>query len=169
MSVRHTLAAFDQIVAGSRAVLQAIPTDRMTWRPHAKSWTMGELASHVANLPNWTMPTLAASEFDIAPADGSGPPPLPAYKTTDALLAALEESSSAARSAIEACSDDDLAATWTMLVGGEVRFTLPKSVVVRTFILDHMIHHRAQLGVYLRMLDIPVPQLFGPTADFPEM
>ncbi len=169
MSVRSTLAAFDQIAAGSRATLQAVPEDGMTWRPHAKSWTLGELASHIANLPNWTMPTLSVSEFDIAPADGSGPPPLPAYETTEALLSAFEESAAAARSAIQSCSDDDLASTWTMLVGGEERFTLPKSVVLRTFILDHMIHHRAQLGVYLRMLDIPVPQLFGPTADFPDM
>ena len=140
----------------------------MDWRPHEKSWTVGELATHLANLPNWTMPTLATSEFDISPADG-GPPPMPAFTTTEELVAAFDASSAAAIAAIGSASDEDLAGLWTMLVAGEPRFTLPKAVVLRTFILDHMIHHRAQLGVYLRLLDVPVPQVFGPTADFPDM
>lgn len=168
MSVRGTLAAFDHIVAGSRAILEAVPENRMDWRPHDRSWTVGELATHVSNIPNWTMPTLAASEFDISPADG-GPPPMPAFTTTAELLEAFDTSTAAARAAIEGTSEDDLAGPWTMLVAGEPRFTMPKAVVLRTFILDHLIHHRAQLGVYLRLLDVPVPQLFGPTADFPDM
>ena len=166
--LRNLLAAFDQIVAGSRSILEAVPADRMDWRPHEKSWTLGELATHLANLPNWTMATLSTSEFDISPEDG-GPPPMPALDSADELTAALDESAAAARGAIESCSIADLASPWTMLVAGEARFTLPKGVVLRTFILDHMIHHRAQLGVYLRQLDVPVPQLFGPTADFPDM
>ena len=141
----------------------------MGWRPHDKSWTLGELATHLSNIPNWTMPTLAATEFDISPADGGGPPPMPAFTTTDELLQAFDASTSAARAAIEGTSEEDIAGPWTMLVAGEPRFTMPKSVVLRTFILDHMIHHRAQLGVYLRLLDVPVPQNFGPTADFPDM
>ena len=92
-----------------------------------------------------------------------------ALTTGAEMVAALEENAAAARGAIENCTDADLASPWTMLVAGEARFTLPKAVVLRTFIMDHMIHHRAQLGVYLRMLDVPVPQLFGPTADFPDM
>ncbi len=168
MPARPILAAFDQIVAGTKAVLAAVPEDQLDWRPHDRSWTLGELATHLANLPNWTMATLSVSEFDISPADG-GPPPMAALSTTSELAEALEQSAAAARSAIEGCSDADLEGPWTMLVGGEARFTLPKSVVVRTFIMDHMIHHRAQLGVYLRMLDVPVPQVFGPTADFPDM
>lgn len=167
MPARPILAAFDQIVAGTKAVLAAVPEDQLDWRPHDRSWTLGELATHLANLPNWTMATLSVSEFDISPADG-GPPPMAALTTTE-LAEALERSAAVARSAIEGCSDADLEGPWTMLVGGEARFTLPKSVVVRTFIMDHMIHHRAQLGVYLRMLDVPVPQVFGPTADFPDM
>ena len=168
MFVRHTLAAFDQIVGGSRTVLEAVPADRLDWRPHEKSWTLGELATHLANLPNWTMATLSMPEFDIDP-EGGGPPPLPALRSADELVAALDQSAAAARGAIEGCSDEDLEHPWTMLVSGELRFTLPKGVVLRTFIMDHMIHHRAQLGVYLRMLDVPVPQLFGPTSDFPDM
>jgi len=168
MSVRHTLAALDQIVAGSRSVLEAVPDDHLNWRPHDRSWTLGELATHLANLPNWTMATLSVSEFDINP-EGGGPPPMQPIRSAAELVATLDEGAAAARVAIESCSEDDLAAPWTMLVAGEPRFTLPKGVVVRTFIMDHMIHHRAQLGVYLRMLDVPVPQLFGPTADFPDM
>ena len=168
MSTHSTLAAFNQIVAGARAILEAVPDDRLNWRPHDKSWTLGELATHLVNLPNWTKPTLAVSEFDISPADG-GPAAMPAYTTSAELVEALDGSAAAARAAIEGISEEELAGPWTMLVAGEPRFTLPKSVVLRTFILDHMIHHRAQLGVYLRMLDAPVPQTFGPTADFPDM
>ena len=168
MSVQGRLAAFDHIVAGARAVLATVPEDRLDWRPHARSWTLGELATHLANIPNWTMPTLAVSEFDISPADG-GPPPIPAAGSTAELLEALDSSSAAARAAIEGTSEEVFAGPWTMLVNGEARFTLPKRVVLRTFIMDHMIHHRAQLGVYLRLLDVPVPQSFGPTADFPDM
>lgn len=166
--LRNLLAAFDQIVAGSRTTLEAVPQDRMDWRPHEKSWTLGELATHLANIPNWTMATLSMSEFDIDP-EGGGPPPMPALGSAAELVAALDQSATAARGMIEGCSLEDLASPWTMLVGGETRFTLPKGVVLRTFIMDHMIHHRAQLGVYLRILDEPVPQLFGPTADFPDM
>ncbi len=167
-SLGNPLAAFDQIVAGTRTILEAVPADRMDWRPHERSWTLGELATHLANLPNWTMATLSTSEFDISPGDG-GPPPIPALGSAAELVAALDRSAAAARGAIEGCSAEDLAGPWTMLVAGEPRFTLPKIVVLRTFIMDHMIHHRAQLGVYLRLLDVPVPQLLGPTADFPDM
>lgn len=165
---RNLLAAFDQIVAGSRTTLEAVPGDRMDWRPHEKSWTLGELATHLANLPNWTMATLSMSEFDIDP-EGGGPPPIPPLGSAAELVAALDQSATAARGMIEGCSAEDLESPWTMLVSGEARFTLPKRVVLRTFIMDHMIHHRAQLGVYLRMLDVPLPQLFGPTADSPDM
>ena len=168
MSAAQILDQFDHIVDGSRRILEAVPDDQLDWRPHDRSWTLGELATHVANLPNWALATLAASEFDIEPA-GGGPPPLESLGSSTELIASLDTSAAAARGAIESCSEDDLAAPWTLMVSGEPRFTLPKGAVVRSFIMDHMIHHRAQLGVYLRLLDVPVPQLFGPTADFPEM
>ena len=168
MFAKRMATAFDQIASGTKAMLDAVPDDQLDWRPHDRSWTLGELGTHLANLPNWTMATLSVSEFDISPAEG-GPPPMPALGSSAEMVAALEESAAAARSAIEGCDMADLASPWTMLVGGEARFTLPKAVVLRTFIMDHMIHHRAQLGVYLRLLDVPVPQVFGPTADFPDM
>ncbi len=168
MTKSDVAGAFDRIVAGSRTVLEAVPEGKFGWRPHRKSWTLGELATHLTNLPNWAAATLDQSEFDVQGSDG-GPPPLEPLASTSELLEALDASASRARATIEACSEEDLESPWTMLVAGEPRFTLPKRVVLRTFVLDHMIHHRAQLGVYLRLLDAPVPQLFGPTADDPRM
>ena len=168
MSVQGQIAAFDHIVAGAKSLLEAVPDDRLDWRPHVKSWTLGELATHISNLPNWTIATLSVSEFDISPAEGGAPPMAP-LGSTDELVQALETSAAAARAAMEGASEEDMDAPWTMLVAGDARFTLPKRIVLRSFIMDHLIHHRAQLGVYLRMLDVPVPQMFGPTADFPDM
>ena len=168
MIAQQMLGQFDHIVAGCRTTLEAVPDDRLDWRPHEKSWTLGQLATHVAMIPNWTMPTLTMSEFDIDP-EGGGPPQNPVLTSAAELVAALEESAAAAREAIRATSDETFMSSWTMRVAGEDRFTLPKVAVMRSFILDHLIHHRAQLGVYLRLLDVPVPQNFGPTADFPDM
>ena len=168
MVAQQTLNALDQIVSGCRATLEAVPDDHLDWRPHEKSWTLGALATHIAMLPNWTVATLTMSEFDIAP-EGGDPPQNPELNSSAELVAALDQSAAAARETIEAASDEDFAGPWSLKVAGETRFTLPKAAVVRSFILDHLIHHRAQLGVYLRLLDVPVPQMFGPTADFPDM
>lgn len=168
MTTRQAVAALDQVVAGAKAVLEAVPDDRLNWRPHEKSWTMGELAGHLANIPSWTTPTLATSEFDIAPAGGE-PPRQPTFETAADIAKALAENAARARAAIEESGDEVLRSPWTMLAGGEPRFTMPKGAVLRAFVLDHMIHHRAQLGVYLRLAGVAVPQTLGPTADFPEM
>lgn len=168
MSAKSYAAALDHVVAGSKALLEAVPDDRMDWQPHERSWTLGKLASHVANIPSWTQATMAMSRFDIA-GDGSDAPAQPEYRSSAELVAALEKNAAMARGLIENASDEEFAAPWTMLVGGDERFTMPKGAVLRGFILDHLIHHRAQLGVYLRLLDVPVPQTLGPTADFPEM
>ncbi|MYC86613.1 MAG: DUF664 domain-containing protein [Gemmatimonadales bacterium] len=168
MIAQQVLMQFDHIVTGCRATLEAVPDDRLDWRPHEKSWTLGALATHVAMLPNWTVATLTMSEFDVAP-DGDGPPQNPELKSSAELVAALDESAAAARETIEATPDEVFAGTWTLKVAGEDRFSMPKAVVLRSFVLDHLIHHRAQLGVYLRLLDVPVPQTFGPTADYPDM
>lgn len=160
--------AFDQIIEGTRRHLAAIPDDRLEWRPHEKSFTIGELGTHLANLPMWTMATLGQDAFDVAP-PGEEPPRQPPLGSTDQIVAALEENATAARDAIASASDEDMMKDWTLLSGGESLFTLPKIAVLRSFIMDHMIHHRGQLTVYLRLLDVPVPQTFGPTADFPDM
>lgn len=175
MSARSYATALDHVVAGSKALLEAVPDDRMDWRPHERSWTLGQLASHVANIPSWTQATMSMSRFDIAgggedgEGDGGGTPAQPVYRSAAELVEALEKNAAMARTLVVNASDEEFMSPWTMLVAGEERFTMPKGAVLRGFILDHMIHHRAQLGVYLRLLDVPVPQTFGPTADFPEM
>ncbi|MCY3808245.1 MAG: DinB family protein [Gemmatimonadetes bacterium] len=169
MTSASIVAQLDQILEGTRPLLAALPDDSLGWRPHDRSWTLGELAAHIANIPSWTAGTLNASELDLAPVGGEPMPPVAPPKTTADLLAALDQSAAEARSVVEATSDETFLEPWSLLVAGDVRFTLPKGAVIRTFILDHLIHHRAQLGVYLRLLDVPVPQTMGPTADFPEM
>lgn len=163
------LPAFDHIIEGTKQHLEVIPDDRLDWRPHEKSWTIGELGTHLANLPMWTMATLGQDEFDVAPADGEEPPPQPAYGSSAEMVAGLEENAAAARETIRSTPDEGFMKEWTLLVGGEARFSMPKIAVLRSFIMDHLIHHRGQLTVYLRLLDVSVPQTFGPTADFPDM
>jgi len=167
VSANANLTAFDGIVSGARVLLEAVPDDKIDWRPHEKSWTLGALASHIANLPLWTSTSLQDAELRID-ADNP-PPPQPRYDTKAALVEALDANAAAARAVIEETPAEEYGAPWTLVFNGEPQFTLPKGAVLRTFVLDHIIHHRAQLGVYLRLLDVPVPQTLGPTADFPTM
>ncbi len=161
------LPSFDQVIAGTRQLLETIPDDRLDWKPHAKSYTIGELGSHLANLPSWTVPTIEQDALDVAP-DGGGAPTMAAFDSVAGMVAALDESAAAARTAIEAASDETLMGNWTLLLAGEAKFTAPRIGVLRSFIVEHMIHHRGQLTVYLRLLDVPVKPTFGPTADFPD-
>lgn len=163
------LPVFDQVMAGTRQHLEAIPDDRLDWRPHEKSYTLGQLGSHLANIPGWTMPTLAQDELDVAPENPEESAPQPEYDSATQMVAAFDEAAGQARAMIESMPDDAFMESWTLRAGGEEKFTLPKIAVLQTFILEHMIHHRGQLTVYLRMLDVPVKQTFGPTADFPDM
>lgn len=161
------LPEFDQEMAATRGVLAAIPEDQWSWKPHDKSYPLGDLANHVAQLPAWGPLTLGASEFDIDPEGGMEPPPI-ATNVAD-LLAKFDKNAAAARQSIADASDEKFFESWTMKKRGEALFTAPKIGVLRRFVLNHGIHHRGQLTVYLRLLDAPVPQTFGPTADFPEM
>ena len=167
MSAR-ILPAFDQIIAGTRQHLESIPDGQLDWKPHDKSYTIGELGTHLANLPSWVTATIGQDELDVAP-PGEGPPRMEPLGSSGEMVRTIDDNANAARAAIEGASDEDLMAEWTLLKGGEALFTLPKIAVLRTFVMDHMIHHRGQLTVYLRLLDIPVRQTFGPTADFPDM
>lgn len=162
------LPAFEHVIEGTRQHLESIPDDRLDWKPHDKSYTIGELGTHLANLPSWVMATIGQDELDVAP-PGEDPPRMDPLGSAAEMVSTIDENASAARAAIEGASDDDLMADWTLLKGGEALFTLPKIAVLRTFVMDHMIHHRGQLTVYLRLLDIPLKQTFGPTADFPDM
>lgn len=159
------LPEWDFEMAATRKTLERIPDDRFDWRPHAKSTTMGALASHTANLPQWVNATINQPYFDLAPVDGPAADPAPPATSTKQLLAMFDENAAAARRAIEGASDEAYAQPWSLKKGGTAMFTLPRGVVLRRFFLSHIIHHRAQLGVYLRLNDIPVPAVYGPSAD----
>jgi len=154
------LPEFDQEMAATRLLLERVPAASAAWRPHPKSMTLGNLAVHVANLAAWPVMTLAAGELDLAVA----PTPAP-FTTVAALLAVFDANVAASRAALAGAADADFAEPWSLRMGPQVILTLPRSVVVRSFAFNHLIHHRAQLGVYLRLRDVPLPPCYGPTAD----
>ncbi len=159
------LPEFDHEMANTRECLSRIPVDKLEWRAHEKSWTLRELATHLANLPKWTVMTLAEESFDLEPPDGSEIPKEEPVESVEGALAMFDASVAAARGAIADATDEQLMATWTMLKAGEAMFSMPRIAVLRSFIMNHAIHHRAQLAVYLRLNDVPVPALYGPSAD----
>ena len=156
------LAEFDQEMVGTRKTLANLPDDKMAWRPHPKSFPMGTLARHLADLPNWAVETIAKDELEISNFPGYPPPE---QNKRDDLLALFDKNVAAARAALEGASDETLMKPWSLMVHGHKAFTLPKIAVLRSFVMNHIIHHRAQLGVYLRLNDCPVPGLYGPSAD----
>ncbi len=145
----------------TRVALERIPEEHLDWKPHRKSWSLGELATHISNLPNWAAFTIEGDGLDMAE---TGPPNV-ALESREAVLANFDTSSAAMRQAIRAADDRKLSETWTLRNGGETIFSMPKVAVLRSFVLSHIIHHRAQLTVYLRLLDVPVPSIYGPSAD----
>jgi len=165
MALNETiLPEFEHEMVNTRKTLERVPEDRFEWQPHRKSWTMQGLATHLSNLPSWTLHALNEDSIDIAPVDGEPPKMTPA-KSNKELLATFDKNVSAAREAIAQASDEDLLRPWTLLSGGKSLFTIPKMAVIRNFVMNHTIHHRAQLGVYLRLNDIAVPAVYGPSAD----
>ncbi len=158
------LPEFDIEMAGARKALERLPEARFDWKPHAKSMSMRDLATHVSNLPSWAQMTIAQDAFDMAP-PGAEPFRVEPIDSTEAALAAFDANVTTARAAIAGASDADLMAPWSLMRGGETLFTMPKIAVLRSFVMNHMIHHRAQLGMYLRLNDVPVPASYGPSAD----
>jgi uncharacterized damage-inducible protein DinB len=165
MSIAQSLLPeFDQEMAGTRKTLERVPEDKFDWRPHEKSTTMSELATHIANMLNWATITLTQDSFDFQP-EGSAPYREEAVKSRAELLAKFDQGLTTARAALAAATDEAMMEKWSLLKGGNVIFTMPRIACLRGMILNHIIHHRAQLGVYLRMNDVPVPALYGPSAD----
>jgi uncharacterized damage-inducible protein DinB len=165
MSISKTiLPEFDHEMANTRKTLERVPDGKFAWKPHEKSMTLGGLATHLANIPSWTAQTFDRDELDIAP-PGQPPYRLEEAKSRDALLEAFDKNVSSARAALEAATDENWKGKWSLLMTGKTIFTLPRTAVMRGFVMNHMIHHRAQLGVYLRLLDVPVPSIYGPSAD----
>jgi uncharacterized damage-inducible protein DinB len=158
------LPEFDQEMAGTRKTLARCPEDKFDFTPHPKSWKMAALATHIVNMVGWTLDIIDKDSFDVAP------PGAPPYKeepvtTNQELLERFDKNVAAARAAIAGASDEHLMAPWALAQGGQTLFTMPRIVCLRSFIMNHTIHHRGQLCVYLRLNDIPVPALYGPSAD----
>ena len=158
------LPEFDQEMATTRRLLERVPEDKPEWRPHAKSMTLARLAGHVSELPAWATMTLTQDSIDLHPPGGSSLAPA-VMTSRQELLKSFDGNVKAAREALAGAQDPDFMKPWSLLSGGKTLFTLPRVAVLRGFVLSHLIHHRAQLGVYLRINDIPLPQSYGPTAD----
>lgn len=156
------LPEFDHEMGVTRKVLERVPDDKHEWKPHPKSFSLGALATHVATLPTWGTETLTKSEIDV-----SGNPTVSPLASTADILAAFDRNVAAARSALTGKTDAELAAMWSLRRNGKTLFSMPKSAVWRSFVVSHVIHHRAQLTVYLRLLDVPIPSVYGPSADEP--
>jgi len=158
------LPEFDQEMANTRKTLERVPEDKFDWRPHPKSFPMISLATHIADMVGWTPDVIAKDSFDIAP-PGAPPYKVKLASSTKDLLERFDKSVTGARAAIAGSSDEHFMANWDFMQGGKVLFSMPRIVCIRSFIMNHTIHHRAQLGVYLRLNDIPVPAIYGPSAD----
>ncbi len=158
------LPEFDQESANTRKTLERVPNDKWGWKPHEKSGTLGWLTAHIATLNDWTVATLKTDQLDFAPADGKKYEP-PKVTNTKEAVAVFDKLTADARQALAAASDEDMHKPWTLLMGGQKLFTMPKYAVLRGFCFNHLIHHRAQLTMYLRELKVAVPALYGPSAD----
>lgn len=158
------LPEFDQETANTRKTLERVPDDKWDWKPHAKSGSLGWLAGHVATLPDWIAVTIQTDQLDFAPTTGPRYEP-PKTRNRKELVEVFDRLSANARVAIAGASDEHLMKPWTLLMGGKTLFTMPRAAVLRGFGFNHIIHHRGQLTMYLRTLDIPLPALYGPSAD----
>ncbi len=158
------LAEFDKEMAGTRKTLERVPDDKFDWKPHPKSMTVRQLALHLALFPSWMIETMNKASLDYAPVGGEPYMP-PAVNSRQELLEIFDRDVAKAREALQGTSDADFMETWSLLAGGKTVFAMPRIAVLRGMVMNHMIHHRAQLGVYLRLNDIPVPALYGPSAD----
>ena len=146
----------------TRKILERVPSESLTWKPHEKSMTLGRLASHVAELPGWAKMTLETEELNFETANYTPP----AIESTADILKIFDNAFAGAIASFENLADDSVyTQNWKLRQGDHVLLDLPKHVVIRSMVLNHLVHHRGQLSVYLRMLDIPIPGMYGPSAD----
>jgi uncharacterized damage-inducible protein DinB len=164
MSIAESLLPeYDHELATTRRVLERVPEAEFGWKPHAKSMTLGELAGHMANLPFWLSATMSAPFYDLSaggPEIRRDPPP-----SREALLKEFDEKVRNARKSLAGATDGEMLAPWALKRGDQEIFSIPRVAAVRSFVMNHLIHHRGQLTVYLRLKDVPLPPIYGPTAD----
>ncbi len=158
------LPEFDQEMASTRKMLERVPDDKLDWKAHPKSNTIGWVSAHLAEIPGWVEGTLTKDFWDINPPDGE-PYRTPKAESRQQILEVFDTNVAAAHKAIAAASDVEFMKEWSLLSGGQTYFTMPRIAVIRSFVLNHTIHHRAYLGSYLRLNDIPIPGMYGPSGD----
>ena len=157
------LPEYDHELATTRRVLERVPDADFGWKPHEKSMTLGQLAGHVANIPFWLSMTMDASFYDLTAGDAEATLAAPASR--DVLLREFDEKVKRARASLAKATDAEMMAPWALKNGGQEIFSMPRATVVRSFVMNHLIHHRGQLSVYLRLRDVPLPAIYGPSAD----
>src|SRR5207253_5547857 len=158
------LPEFEQEMATARKTLERIPEDKLSWKPHEKSMPLGRLAGHIAELAGFPVPTIQQDSLDFTPP--GGPPMQPTIATSrKQVLEIFDKNCDESRRAIAGASDEHLMKNWSLLRAGQTLMSMPRATVLRSFCINHIIHHRAQLGVYLRLNNIPVPSVYGPSAD----
>ena len=157
------LPEFDHEMGTTRRLFDRAPEQEFGWKPHERSMTLGGLTAHLANLPTWCTAILGASVFDLAAVPEEARPKPSTSRA--ALLANFDEKVAAARAKLAAATDAEMLAPWTLKQGDHEVFTLPRVAALRSFVMNHSIHHRGQLSVYLRLKNVPLPSIYGPTAD----
>jgi uncharacterized damage-inducible protein DinB len=164
MSISQSLLPeFDQEMENTRKMLASVPDGKWDWKPHEKSMSLGRLSGHIAELPSWGVTAMEKELFELNPGEYK------AYVADSpaALVETFEKHRAKVREAIASASDEAFHKIWTMKFGGRTVMSLPRVAVIRSMFMNHLIHHRAQLSVYLRLLDIEFPGMYGPTADEP--
>jgi uncharacterized damage-inducible protein DinB len=154
------LPEFDHEMTTTRKLLERVPEDQLDWRPHDRSMSLGGLVTHLANLATWGLIALDRSELDVG-----GAAPLTPITSRRQLLETFDRNAAATRGVLCAKSDAELMVPWALKRDGKTMFSMPKASVWRSFVLNHLIHHRGQLSVYLRLRDVPLPSIYGPSAD----
>jgi uncharacterized damage-inducible protein DinB len=161
MALKDTLLAeFDHEMGTTRRLLERMPEPQLGWKPHEKSMSLGGLAAHLSNLPNWGTTILNDAFYDLA----AGPPNLSAGESCAEILSQFDAAVARTRGALNK-TDAELGAAWKLKRGDQEMFSLPRAAAFRSFVLYHVVHHRGQLSVYLRLNNVPVPAIYGPTAD----
>jgi uncharacterized damage-inducible protein DinB len=157
------LPEYDHEMRVTRKLLERAPEQDFGWKPHEKSYTLGALAAHLANIPTWAAAIAELEVFDLADVPADAVPRMPASRA--ALLEVFDKNTGDARAKIAAKSDPELLTPWTLKKSGHVIFTMPRIAALRSFVMNHSVHHRGQLSVYLRLRNVPLPMMYGPTAD----
>jgi len=154
------LAEFDHEMGKTRKLLERVPEEKLSWKPHARSMSLGGLGTHLANIPYWGGTIMSDAFFDLA----VSPPNVEEKRSRTDILAAFDENTKQTRASLDK-TDGEMMAPWALRRGAHEMFSIPRVAAFRTFVLYHMVHHRGQLSVYLRLNDVPVPAIYGPSAD----